>query len=63
MTLPPTEDKTTAALRAMNEMQVIAAENGLSEMTLDEINAEITAARNTAIHRPDDIVLTSKKPG
>ena len=31
---------------AFNEMRKIAAENGLSDMTLDEINAEISAVRS-----------------
>ena len=32
-------------LRAMKAASRIAAENGIAEMTLDEINAEINAAR------------------
>ena len=32
-------------IRAMREMSKTAAENGLSDMTLDEINAEIAEAR------------------
>ena len=35
-----------AALAAMKEASRIAAENGISEMTLDEINEEISAARS-----------------
>lgn len=35
-----------AALAAMKEASRIAAENGISEMTLDEINVEISAARS-----------------
>ena len=34
------------AKAAFNEMRKIAAENGLSDMTLDEINAEISAVRS-----------------
>jgi DNA-damage-inducible protein J len=33
------------ALNAMKEASHIAAENGISDMTLDEINAEIAEAR------------------
>lgn len=33
------------AIKAMKTASRIAAENGISEMTLDEINAEIAAAR------------------
>jgi DNA-damage-inducible protein J len=33
------------ALNAMKEASRIAAENGISDMTLDEINAEIAEAR------------------
>ena len=33
------------ALNAMKAASRIAAENGISEMTLDEINAEISEAR------------------
>ncbi len=32
-------------MRAMKEASRIAAESGIAEMTLDEINAEISAAR------------------
>jgi len=33
------------AMRAVNNMQMAAVKNGLSEMSLDDINAEIEAAR------------------
>lgn len=33
-------------IAAMKEASRIAAQNGISEMTLDEINAEISAARH-----------------
>lgn len=39
------EKQESRGLRAMKEASRIAAENGISEMTLDEINAEISAAR------------------
>jgi DNA-damage-inducible protein J len=42
----PKEYKAEAGLLAMKEMSQSAKENGISDMTLDEINAEITAARN-----------------
>ena len=35
----------TDAIQAVREMQKISAENGNSEMTLEEINAEIALAR------------------
>ena len=34
------------ALRAMKKASQIAEENGIADMTLDEINAEIADARN-----------------
>ena len=39
----PTTDEAIAAMRRISD---ISAANGNSAMTLDEINAEITAARN-----------------
>jgi len=33
------------AMRAVNRMQIAAAESGASRLSLDEINAEISAAR------------------
>ena len=45
MTLPAGEYKATRALRAIQEISAAAEANGLSDMTLDEINAEISAAR------------------
>ncbi len=38
--------KAEAAVIAMREMSRIAAENGVADMSLDEINAEIDAARD-----------------
>ena len=38
-------DSDTLGLSAMKTASRIAAENGISEMSLDEINAEIAAAR------------------
>lgn len=40
--------KAEAAVRAMREMSKTAEVNGVADMTLDEINAEINAARNEA---------------
>jgi len=40
-------------LRAMRELQRQAEENGLSEMTLDEINAEIAQARQEQREKSD----------
>jgi DNA-damage-inducible protein J len=45
MTLPKSEDKTERAARALRELNNAAIENGTSEMTLEEINAEIEAVR------------------
>ena len=45
MTLPANEYKATRALRAMQEISEAASAAGVSDMTLDEINAEIDAAR------------------
>lgn len=39
------DGSTARALAAMKQASHIAAENGISEMTLDEINEEIAAAR------------------
>lgn len=44
MTLPKKDYK---AERALQELSNIAIENGTSKMTLEEINAEIEAVRNT----------------
>ena len=40
------EKPESRGLRAMKEASRIASENGISEMTLDEINADISAARS-----------------
>lgn len=45
MTLPANECKAYRALRAMQEISETASAVGVSDMTLDEINAEIDAAR------------------
>lgn len=46
MTLSDDEYFSVKALNAVAEMNKISNENGNSEMTLDEINAEISAVRN-----------------
>jgi DNA-damage-inducible protein J len=46
MTLPANEYQATRALRAMQEISEAANAAGVSDMTPDEINAEINAARN-----------------
>ena len=46
MVLSDNELVSMKALRAMTEMQNISEENGLSDMSLDDINAEIAAARS-----------------
>ena len=38
--------KAEAAIRAMREISKTAETNGIADMTLDEINAEISATRN-----------------
>ena len=43
MKLMPTDNPGIAAMKRASQ---IAAERGISDMTLDEINAEIAAARN-----------------
>ncbi len=40
-----------SALKAMKEASDIAAENGIADMTLDEINAEINEARKHRYNR------------
>lgn len=45
MTLPTSEYKATKAVRAMQEISKAARAAGVADMTLDEINAEINAAR------------------
>ena len=45
MTFPKQDDKAERAARALQELSDAAALNGTSEMTLDEINDEISAAR------------------
>ncbi len=46
MTLPREPYTAERGYRAMLEMSESAEKNGLSDMTLEEINAEIDAARN-----------------
>ena len=46
MLLSDRKYKAEAGLLAMKEMSRSAKENGLSNMTLEEINAEIAAVRN-----------------
>ena len=45
MTLPGKEYKAERAVRAMQELSDASARNGVRSMTLEEINAEIAAAR------------------
>ncbi len=45
MLLPEEDYKATAAVAAMKRMSQNAERSGISEMTLDEINAEIAAVR------------------
>lgn len=48
MKLKTSNDRAEAAVKAMRELSKIAEENGIADMTLDEINAEIYAVRNEA---------------
>ena len=45
MTLPTSEYKATKAVRSMQEISKAAQAAGVADMTLNEINAEISAAR------------------
>ena len=45
MTLPQQEYKAARAVRAMQQLSAQAEENGTAGLTLEEINAEIDAAR------------------
>ena len=45
MTLPQDSNKTEQGRKALLAMNEVAEKNGLSDMTLAEINAEIAAAR------------------
>lgn len=45
MTLPKEDYKSSRAVRAMYEQSELARKNGTADMTLEEINAEIAAAR------------------
>ena len=46
MQLPDENGKAPAAIAAMRRMSRTAEENGIANMSLEEINAEIAAARN-----------------
>lgn len=46
MTLPKQDFKAERAARALKELSDAAALNGTAEMSLEEINAEISAVRN-----------------
>lgn len=45
MTIPESEYRSDAGLKLLMELSEEAKKNGISEMTLDEINAEIKASR------------------
>lgn len=48
MKLRTDNDRAEAAVKAMRELSKTAEANGVADMTLDEINAEIYAVRNEA---------------
>ena len=47
MTLPNSETKAEKAMQALKELRLEATKNGTSELSLDEINAEIEAVRQS----------------
>ncbi len=47
MILPKSDYKAERAVKALQELSSAAMENGTSELTLEEINAEIEAVRKT----------------
>lgn len=47
MTLPKNDYKAERAARALQELSNSAIKNGTSEMTLEDINAEIEEVRRT----------------
>lgn len=51
MTLPKKEYVASQAETALDEIQKKADENGISDMTLEEINGEIALARREAVKR------------
>ncbi len=51
MTLPQKDYKNSRAVRAMYQLSEEAKRNGTANMTLDEINAEIDAARRERAER------------
>ena len=55
MTLNEQEYKAESAVQAMQKLSDAAKQNGTVNMTLDEINAEITAVRNTASSGGDNL--------
>ena len=54
MTLPRRDYKADRAVRAMYSLGEAAKENGTADMTLDEINAEISAARAERAEASED---------
>ena len=54
MTLQQDSNKTEQGRKALLAMNEVAEKNGLSDMTLAEINAEIAAARRARTSAPDD---------
>ena len=56
MTLPKDEYKAEDAIRAIQMANASAKKNGISDMTLDEINAEISAVRQS-VKKADDAEL------
>ena len=55
MTLPVDPSSAERGLHAMKELSESAAKNGLSDMTLNEVNAEIEASSISRKNRKTDI--------
>ena len=51
MTLPKEEQAVSRAVKALEAIQESAIANGTSEMTLEEINAEISDTRKNIANR------------
>ena len=58
MTMPKEVYQATRGYRAMQEISESAAKNGLADMSLDEINAEIAAYRSEILCQPENEKLT-----
>ncbi len=55
MSLPKSEYKAERALRALQEISDTAQRNGISDMSLEEINEEIAAVRSKRVIQGGDL--------